>query len=352
MQIDKSKPVLVTGATGYVAGWVIQRLLDQGLTVHAAVRNPGDAAKLKHLTDAAAKSPGSIKFFKADLLDKGSYTEGMQGCAVVFHTASPFVLGVKDPQKDLIEPAVQGTRNVLESANAVESVRRVVVTSSCAAIYGDNADLERTPNGVFTEDIWNESSSLSHQPYSYSKMLAEREAWKIAGAQQRWDLVTINPSLVIGPGLNPRGTSESFKIVKQMGNGVMKTGAPKLGMGCVDVRDLGEAHVRAGFTPAAKGRYIISGHDTDLVGMAATLRERYGKYPIPKSRLPKWLVWLIGPITTKGLTRKMVMLNVDKPFICDNSKSRRELGVSYRPLAESMNDFFAQLIESGQLKAR
>lgn len=88
LNIDKTKPVLATGATGYVAGWIVKRLLEEGVTVHAAVRNPRDVAKLAHLDQMALKLPGSIRYFKADLLDEGSYAEAMQGCAIVFHTAS------------------------------------------------------------------------------------------------------------------------------------------------------------------------------------------------------------------------------------------------------------------------
>ncbi|MGU7769177.1 NAD-dependent epimerase/dehydratase family protein [Burkholderia sp. MR1-5-21] len=350
MDIDKDTPVMVTGATGYVAGWLVKRLLDAGLTVHAAVRNPDDAAKLRHLDRIAASAPGKLRYFRADLLRPGSYADAMAGCQVVFHTASPFKIDVRDPQTELIDPALLGTRNVLETVNATPSVKRVVLTSSCAAIYGDNADLDRVPNGVFTEAIWNTSSSLTHQPYAYSKTLAEREAWKIAGAQHRWDLVTINPSLVIGPGINPEGTSESFAIVRQMGDGTMKIGVPDIGIGAVDVRDVAEAHFRAAFTPGASGRYITSGHDTTFPAMAATLVARYGHdYPIPTRTLPKWLVWLAGPLANKAVTHKMVSLNVGRPWRADNSRSRNELGIRYRPLAESMNDFFGQLVETGQL---
>ena len=141
-QIGKGKPVLVTGATGYVAGWLVKRLLEQGMTVHAAVRDPSNTDKLRYLNALADRAPGPIEYFASDLLEQGSYAEAMQGCEVVFHTASPFTLAVSDPQKDLIEPAQLGTRNVLEQANQTETVQRVVVTSSCAAIYGDNADLE------------------------------------------------------------------------------------------------------------------------------------------------------------------------------------------------------------------
>ena len=268
---------MVTGATGYFAGWLVKRLLDEGMTVHAAVRDVNNSEKLKYLNTLAKDAPGEVKYFEADLLKEGSYAAAMAGCQVVFHTASPFKINVSDPQKELIDPAKLGTRNVLEEVNRTPSVKRVVLTSSCAAISGDNADLENTPNGAFTEEVWNTSSSFEHQPYSYSKTVAEREAWDIAEKQSRWDLVTINPTLVIGAGINPHGTSESFNMIKQFGDGTMKAGAPMLGFGVVDVREVAEAHFKAAFTPEAQGRYIVSGHNTDFPSMAETLLEKYGE---------------------------------------------------------------------------
>jgi dihydroflavonol-4-reductase len=349
--IDKNTPVMTTGATGYVAGWIVKKLLDEGLDVHAPVRDPENSEKLKFLNEIAEKTPGTLKFFKADLLDEGSYAEAMAGRKVVFHTASPFKIDVADPQKELIDPAQLGTRNVLEEVNHTPSVERVVLTSSCAAIYGDNADLQNTPNGIFTEDIWNTSSSLEHSPYSYSKMLAEKEAWKINEKQDRWDLVTVNPTLVIGPGINPHATSESFKLIKQFGDGTMKAGAARIGFGVVDVRDLAEAHFKAAFTPEAQGRYLISGHNTDFPSMAEALIDKFGKdYPIPRKIMPKWLVWLVAPMVNKAMTRKWVSRNVNLPWKGDNSKSVRDLGMKYRPMKESMIDFFQQMIDSGQLQ--
>ncbi len=348
-QAGSPQKVLVTGATGYVAGWIVKKLLSEGHTVHAAVRDPFQESRIQHLKELARDCPGRLIFFQSDLLKDGSYEEAMKGCEVVFHTASPFIAKVADPQKELIEPAKMGTRNVLETARKVGGVRRVVVTSSCAAIYGDNLDIEKTPNGIFTEEIWNTSSSWSVQPYSYSKTLAEREAWEIARTQSEWDLVTINPSLVIGPGINPNATSESFNIIAQMGDGTMRFGAPRLGIGVVDVRDLAEAHYQAAFRPEASGRYIVSGHNTDIYEMAQALIPRYGKkYPLPKMATPKWLIWLVGPLMNPLLDRRYINANVGIAWKADNSKSIRELGVSYRPLKDSMNDFFAQLIEAGR----
>ena len=229
---------MVTGATGYVAGWLVKLLLDNGFTVHAPIRNPNDKNKTQYLDKLAASAPGTLRYFEADLLREGSYDKAMQGCELVFHTASPFALKVKDAQRDLIDPAIEGTRNILNAVNKTASVKRVVLTSSVAAMYGDNKDLQQLPHHSITEEVWNTTSSVDHQPYSYSKTMAEKEAWKMQNQQQRWDLVVINPSLVMGPGISPEITSESFKIIKQLGDGTMKMGAPDYEIGLVDVRDV------------------------------------------------------------------------------------------------------------------
>ncbi|MGD1845573.1 MAG: NAD-dependent epimerase/dehydratase family protein [Salibacteraceae bacterium] len=353
-QIDPSKPVLVTGANGYVASWLVKRLLDEGITVHAAVRNPDNDKKVGHLKTAAAAAKGQLKFFKADLLTPHAYKEAMEGCELVYHTASPFVTDVKNPQKDLIEPAEQGTANVLQSANVVASVKRVVVTSSCAAIYTDAIDTVNAPGGRITEEVWNSTASVSYQPYSYSKTLAERKAWEISKAQNRWDLVTVNPSLVLGPALNPHNTtSESVNILKMLGDGQMKSGAPKMGIGLVDVRDLAEAHYRAGYVPEAQGRYITSAHNTDFLAMGQELQPKYGdRFPLPKKALPKWLLMIVGPMTNKLFTRRFIRNNVNVPWKADNSKIKRELKMEFKPMRETIEDAFQVLVDEGIVKAK
>lgn len=353
-KIDKTKPVLVTGANGYVASWLVKKLLEEGITVHAAVRNPNDDKKIGHLKEIAKNAGGTIKFFKADLLTEDAYTEAMQGCELVYHTASPFIINVKDPKKDLIEPAEKGTANVLNSASKTPSVKRVVVTSSCAAIYTDAIDCQKAPNGTLTEEIWNTTASIDYQPYSYSKTLAEKKAWEIAKSQSQWDLVCINPPLILGPPLNPGATtSESMTILKQLGDGSTKMGAPKMGMGLVDVRDVAEAHYRAGFTPEAQGRYITAAHNTNLLEMGKVLLPKYGsKYPLPKNALPKWLLMIVGPMTNKLFTRELIRNNVNIEWKADNSKIKKELGMQFRPMQETMEDAFQVLIDENILKSK
>ena len=125
---ERSKTVLVTGATGYIASWIVKFLLEKGHTVHAAVRNKEDKEKTKHLDEIASKSKGELKYFESDLLNGGSYTKAMKDCEIVFHTASPFIMDSKNPQAEVIDPAVKGTRNVLSSVNETETVKKVILT--------------------------------------------------------------------------------------------------------------------------------------------------------------------------------------------------------------------------------
>ncbi len=348
-QIDESKPVLVTGGGGYIASWVVKYLLEKGCTVRATVRDKSNTKKTGHLTSL----PGAerLELVEADLLDASTFRAPMDGCELVIHLASPFfVAGIKDPQKQLVDPAVQGTRAVLETANEVSSVKRIVLTSSVASVMGDNADARKVKDGVLNEEHWNESSSLSHQPYPYSKVQAEKAAWEIAGAQSRWDLVVINPSFVLGPSLSKRLDSTSTDFVKGMVDGRYPA-VLDLTMGVVDVRDVAQAHVLAGFTPGAKGRNLITARMMSMMDMANALREKFGKsMKIPGMVMPKFLGYIVGPFF--GQSWKWVDLNVGVPFELDNGKGIRELGIKYRPAEETLVQAVEQLIESGAVKVK
>jgi dihydroflavonol-4-reductase len=220
-----------------------------------------------------------------------------------------------------------------------------------AAIYGDVADIAEMPGGRLTESVWNTTSSLEHQPYSYSKTLAEREAWRIADAQERWRLVVVNPALVVGPALGRQPTSDSFAIVKQLGDGTMRMGGPRAGLGVVDVRDVAQAHLAAAFLPDASGRNIVCGHETTILELGQTLRPRFGdRLPLPNRAIPKWLLWLVAPAA--GQTRRFVARNVGYPWRADTSKSRRELGMTYRPMKETIEEMVQQMLDAGAFAKR
>ena len=348
--LHTTAPVLVTGASGYIASWVIQKLLTQGYTVHATVRDLNKTKSFTHLEKIADSSAGTLKLFQANLLSPGSFDQAMQGCEIVFHMASPFVVtNYKDAVKDIIEPAVLGTENVLNSVNHTESVKRVIVTSSIASTYGDAVDILQTENNSFDESCWNTTSSATHQPYPYSKVMAERKAWEMADAQDRWTLICINPALVFGQSLTPNTQSGSVEVLQQFANGMTLLGVPPMWNGVVDVQDVAEAHLRAAFKPEAHGRYIICSESLSLLEMGQILRENFGnKFPFPRNQLPKAAFKLFGPLA--GFSSKFVELNMGYPIFFNAQKSKDELGIEYRPVRESLVEHFQQLLDDGVVK--
>ncbi len=343
--IDPAAPVLVTGGSGYLASWIVRYLLEDGRTVRATVRNPDKPTGLEHLHKLAEAHPGRLTLHRADLLEAGSYTDAMQGCELVLHTASPFLVGkIDDAREQLIRPALEGTRNVLTSVDKTESIKRVVLTSSIVAIYGDIADMQGRE--CFTDTDWNTTSTADHQPYPYSKTVAERAAWEIAKAQDRWDLVTVHPGLVFGPALTTASASGSMTTMQHFTDMSMAGGAPALEMGVVDVRDAARAHIAAGFTPAAHDRYIASATTVSLLDMGTILRRNFGnRLSFPRQELPKFMVRVGAPLG--GLTRKFVDLNVGLPLRFDNSRTRSELGIEFRPFEQTVTEHFQQMIDDG-----
>ena len=347
VEIDKSNPVLVTGANGYVASWLVKYLLDDGFKVHATVRDKNNESKVGHLLALEKEHPGQLTLYNADLFNDGDFDEAMQGCELVFHTASPFIVrGLKDPQKELIEPALKGTQNVLHAADRVSSVKRVVLTSSVVAIYSDAIETLKQPNGKFTEAVWNTTASVDHQPYNYSKTLAEKEAWKIAKAQNRWDLVVLNPGLVLGPSLARASDSTSLSTMTELMDGTLRSGAPDLRFPVVDVRDVATAHIKAAMKPDANGRHILFSASASLMEIAKYIGEAVpGKVKLPLFQAPKFLIWLVAPIF--GITRKFVSMNVGYPIEFDNSRAKQELGISFMPVEQSVKDHARQIIDDG-----
>jgi nucleoside-diphosphate-sugar epimerase len=345
--MTKGTPIVVTGASGYVASWIVRELLKEGHTVRGTVRDRSRKDKVQHLLDLDKELPGSLELVEADLLKTGSFDEAVMGAGLVIHTASPFLTdGIKDPQRQLVDPALKGTRNVLDSVNRSASVDRVVLTSSVVAVYGDAKDKENTETGVFDERYWNTTSSLSHQPYSYSKTVAEQAAWEMHDQQDRWSLVTINPGFVLGPSLSKRLDGASTSFVKTFAEGNLKSGVPALYFGIVDVRDLARAHVLAGLKEDAKGRNIAVSETLSMKEMGQVLQEKFNnRLPVSSRVLPKFMMYLVGPML--GLNWKYVSRNIGIPLHFSNEKIKSELGLEFRPASESIVEHLEQLVDDG-----
>ncbi len=334
--------MLVTGASGFVAAHLVAQLLERGYRVHATVRDLEQVAKVGPLRELQSRHPGALELFRADLLCEGSFQPAISGCHTVFHVASPFKLPerITDGETEMVAPALRGTQNVLASVEAEPSVRTVVMTSTVGAIFGDYIDVMAMDDHVLAERYWNTTSTVANNPYHYAKTLAEREAWRIAAAQDRWRLVAINPGLVLGPSLTPASESGSLFLLDELLKGYFCYGAPNLSFTVVDVRDVARAHIEAAQRPAASGRYILARDQMySFLEMSRIIRPIHRRrYLIPTWQVPDAGVRLLGP--RFGLTQDFIAKHLGIRFRVDNTRSRAELGITYRPVEETLRDHY------------
>jgi nucleoside-diphosphate-sugar epimerase len=334
--------VLVTGGSGFVACHLIQQLLTTGSTVHTTVRSLDSTEKVRPLAELQKQYPGRLKLFAADLLVPGTFDAAMRFCTVVHHVASPFLLPekIKNGRLEMLEPALQGTRNVLGSVDKTPSVIRVVMTSTVGAIFGDYIDVMDMRDKTLSADYFNTSSTLENNPYHYAKVQAEKEAWTLCEKQSRWSLVTINPGLILGPSLTPASESGSLFLLDEMFRGYFFYGMPDLSLTTVDVRDVAKAHINAARNPNAHGRYILAEKQmTSFVEIASIVRCVHQRpYLLPRYRIPDALVRLIGPLF--GLTPDYLRRHLGIRFAVDNQRSLDELNIRYRPITETLTDHY------------
>jgi nucleoside-diphosphate-sugar epimerase len=338
------QPVVVTGASGFIGSHIVRDLLEHGYRVRGTVRSPDRIRSEGHLTAL----PGSdrLDLIAADLNESASFDPAMAGAEYVIHAASPYVVSVDDPQRDLVDPALNGTRHVLESALAARTVRRVIVTSSFAAVTDE-------PDGTYDEGDWNETSSLRRNPYYYSKTLAERAAWDFASEHEGIGVVSINPTLVIGPSLVP-SLNES--------NGVLAgyttrqyPGILSLRYGLVDVRDVATAHRLALETEEASGRYLCTAgvwSMRQIVEVARASDLHLARLPsIPLDNPAGNLLVKAAAAFQHPGARSYLRTNIGRKFEIDTSRIKSELGMTFRPVEQSIIDTYRDLQRWGHVKA-
>jgi nucleoside-diphosphate-sugar epimerase len=286
-----AEKVLVTGGSGYVAGWVIVELLRRGYAVRATVRSLDRGAEVRQAVATEVEPGDRLSFAAADLTRDEGWAEAVAGVDYVLHVASP--LGdenSRDPQA-LIVPARDGTLRVLRAA-AAAGVKRVVLTSAANAASPSSY----AEDSVTDETLWTDPDDPALIPYRRSKTVAEKAAWDfIAGAAGTTELTTVLPGAVFGPILST-GNLGSVRIVERMLTGAMP-GVPRIGLEIVDVRDLADLHIRAMTAPQAAGqRFLGTGEFTWMREMALALRAGLGAGPgdagrrVPTRQLPDFLV--------------------------------------------------------------
>lgn len=342
--------VLLTGGSGFIAAHVLEQLLAKGYTVVTTVRSEHKAQKIREAYPDKA-SNGELKVVivpdiaQLDAFDKVVKEPGLE---VVLHTASPFHFKFKDPKTELIDPAVNGTTGILKAiARSAPTVRRVVITSSFAAIMDE--DKITDPNHTFSEASWNPVTidDIHRHPmtaYRASKTLAEKAAWdfvKDPANNVKFDLATINPPMVFGPVVHHLASLSSINTsnerIVDLLQGKWKDGVPSTGAATIwiDVRDVARAHIRAGLeVPEAGGKRLFTTAGTfSNSEIAENVRKNFPEYT---DKLPEGEALKAGELPP-----------AEKRFKIDNKATNELLKIEYISVEQMVADTVRSLKEHG-----
>lgn len=341
--------VLLTGASGYIGKHIALQLVNQGYEVRASVRNFAKSSEVisavtPHLLDVS-NLESRLTFVELDLERDGGWSEALQGVDLLMHTASPFPLGSPKDENDLIRPAVDGTLRALKAAHAA-GVKRVILTSSVAAVYGIELPKGAT---AFDESKWTDvNHPIGRGAYTKSKTLAERAAWDyVKNSAPEIALTTINPVLVLGAPLD-KNFGSSISLVERILKGKDPM-LPDLRFSIVDVRDVAQMHVQAIKNDATKGERILAASGTmSFVEIAQYLKSIYPKSKIKTGQAPTALIKILSLFDS---SIKGIIPMLGKPMATSGAKATRVLGISFIPVEVTLRESAAYLIKNGFIKA-
>ncbi|KAM3739369.1 hypothetical protein ACB098_08G019700 [Castanea mollissima] len=315
--------VCVTGGSGCIGSWLVRELLHRGYNVHATVQDLKDENETKHLEGLEGGGAETrLCLFQIDLLDYPSILRAVSGCAGVFHLASPCIVDqVLDPQKQLLDPAIKGTLNVLTAAKDA-GVSRVVVTSSISSI---TPSPNWPPDVVKAEDCWSDLDYCRQKElwYPISKNLAEKAAWDFS-KEKGLDVVVVNPGTVMGPVIPPRLNASMLMLLRLL-QGCTET-YEDFFMGSVHFKDVALAHILVYENNSTTGRHLCVEAISHYGDFVAKVAELYPEYKVP--RLPK--------DTQPGLLRAK-----------DGAKKLMDLGLQFIPMEQIIKESVESLKSKG-----
>ncbi|CAL9736016.1 NADPH-dependent methylglyoxal reductase Gre2p [Monosporozyma servazzii] len=338
--------VFVSGATGFIAQHIVGQLLDQNYKVIGTARTQAKADKLK---EQFGNNPNLTLEIVEDISKPKAFDEAIKkhskDIKYVLHTASPLHFDIEDIVKDLINPAIAGTKDILESIkrHAADSVERVVVTSSYGAVL--NYDREADKTYTVTEASWNpdDVKAAKTNPmrgYCASKKFAEEAAWEFLKENKdvvKFKLSVVNPTFAIGPQRFDSSVGAKLNASCESINALIHSGpdAPfdpyGLYGGIVDVRDVARAHLLAFQKEETIGqRLILFNGKLASQDIADIINEDFpqlnGKIPVGN---PKTGVLGIG----------------ENGVVIDNSKTKEILGFEFINVRQSIHDTAAQILK-------
>ena len=315
--------VFVTGASGFIAKHILRELLEKGYEVRASIRSDKRKAEIQALFPDAG-----IEFAYLDLTKDDGWAEAMMGCDVLMHTASPFPMSEpKDPQ-DLIRPAVDGTLRAMNAAK-VAGIKRVILTSSNAAIYKDASKPKDQPSD---ETNWTTPDGPGVGAYEASKTLAESAAWDFVADNPEIALTTINPGGVFGPAMDVNyGTT--LELVERMMKGSDPM-IPPMSLPAVDVRDVAMMHVAAIDMDETKGeRYSATSETLRLMEMVNILRGWDPSLKLAKREAPIWLIRIAALFMADA---KLVVAGLGFNVAVSGAKAERTFGFKFIPVKDAL----------------
>ena len=314
--------ILVTGANGHLGANTIRSLLKRNYNVNVFVRENSDLRGLSGLP---------VTYYFGDIRDREAVTKAAMGCDAIIHHAAVYKVWAKTPA-DVIEPAIEGTRNLF-SAAVIAGIKRVVYTSSTYAI-----GVSKDPKYLLTEKDWNDQDNVS---YGIAKTQSERLAWELA-EKNRIPMIVLCPAAIYGRYDYKVTPSNRLLVDVFKGIGMTVKGA----LSFVDARDAGELHAMALMHGRVGERYIVAagGYEIRAIGKLAgklsgkrVLSAPFGRsVNIATARVMELIAKLTGwdPPFTVGLAKEYS----HRYALFDNSKIVKDFNYSFYTLEDTIRD--------------
>jgi len=335
--------VTVTGASGYIGSYVVANLLAKGKKVRATVRDVEDPIKVNHLKELDIAEGGSLEIVQMDLFDLDSVKAAIDGSTDLIHTAAAVRISAKDPQRQIVDPSVIGTENVIAAIDAAKTVERFVHTSSTAAIR----PLVWKNGETFTTETWANDATLETNPYGLAKVMAEkvvREWHSGNNGEGKPRMVTIHPSVVFGPPMSKIHLRGSLSFL----NALVQRKVPLLipiQINIVDVRDVAEAHVRALTMGENAGRYLTVSGDMQFSEISRSLRNEYPELKTPRLTVPYLIALFFGPLFDKRITFSWARQHLRRKLYWDATPAERELEMTWKSPKDSVIESVPKMLE-------